>query len=55
MTRPRIILTNWWLRTGYVLLFAGFGAGLAVVADVPMIPAVGCYVGFALLRVWLNL
>lgn len=55
MTRPRIVLTNWRRRTAYVLLFAGFGAGLAVVADIPMVPAVGCYVGFALLRVWLDL
>lgn len=54
MIWPRTPLTNWWLRAAYVLLFAGVGAGLATIADLPMIPMVGCYVGFALLRLWLD-
>jgi hypothetical protein len=47
-------LSNWWLRAAYVLLFAGVGAALAAIVDLPMIPMVGCYVGFALLRLWLD-
>lgn len=54
MTVPRTPLTNWWLRAAYVLLFAGVGAALAAFAELPMVPMVGCYVGFALLRLWLD-
>lgn len=54
MIRPRSVLTNWWLRSAYILVFAGAGAGLAAIADIPMIPMVGCCAGFALLRLWLD-
>jgi len=54
MIRPKTVLTNWWLRIGYVLVHAGAGVALAAYAKLPMIPMVGCYVGFALLRLWLD-
>lgn len=54
MIRPRSVLTNWRLRAAYILVFAGVGAGVAAIADLPTIVVVGCYTGFALLRLWLD-
>lgn len=32
----------------------GLGALLAIIAELPVVPAVGIYVGFALLRLWFD-
>jgi hypothetical protein len=54
MTRPATVLTTQRRRAAYVLAYAGFGVLLAIIAEVPVVPAVGVYVGFALLRLWFD-
>jgi hypothetical protein len=54
MTRPRTFLTNRRRRAAYVLAYAGVGVVLAIIAKLSVVPTAGCYVGFALLRLWLE-
>jgi len=50
MRRPKL-LTNWWLRAAYILFCTGVGAGIAVVARLPLALMVGLCAGLALLRI----
>ena len=52
MTRPATVLTTQRRRAAYVIAYASFGVLLAIIAELPVVPAVGVYVGFALLRIW---
>jgi hypothetical protein len=48
--RPKL-LTSWWLRAAYILFCTGVGAGIAVVARLPIAVMVCLCAGLALLRI----
>lgn len=54
MIRIRTVLTTRTRRVIYVPVYAGVGVLLAIIAELPVVPAVGVYVGFALLRLWFD-
>lgn len=51
--RPKL-LTNWWLRAAYVLFCAGAGAGIAIVARLPLILMVCLCAAYAFFRIALD-